>query len=324
MSLNNSQESNTQPLIGYCHQCDRQVEIDRQSFSCKQCQGGFIELFEMERNEYRGPSSGIREEPLRFNTNIHNNPIQNILPLLLSNLINPSRIPEVQNGSQPTQVPPRPQRFGTRVQFIVPGNRLIEPGQEQFDLYGIINNVISDLLDPNRPGQNIQAQPIRMFQLHGDMRDYAWGTNGLDTIITQLLNQLENTGPPPATEDQLKNLPQLVISEQEVERSAQCAICMEDFNLKEIAIKLPCKHLFHEPCITEWLKIHGTCPVCRKNLNGEDTSQREYISRPPSTRDTPNSSIQNQPTSGTETETNNQNEPNNNQSSSTYYEPDFD
>ena len=26
---------------------------------------------------------------------------------------------------------------------------------------------------------------------------------------------------------------------------------------------------------------HGTCPVCRKNLNGEDTSQREYISRPP-------------------------------------------
>lgn len=26
---------------------------------------------------------------------------------------------------------------------------------------------------------------------------------------------------------------------------------------------------------------HGTCPVCRKNLNGEDTSQREYVSRPP-------------------------------------------
>lgn len=25
-----------------------------------------------------------------------------------------------------------------------------------------------------------------MFQLHGDLRDYAWGTNGLDTIITQV------------------------------------------------------------------------------------------------------------------------------------------
>jgi hypothetical protein len=25
-----------------------------------------------------------------------------------------------------------------------------------------------------------------MFQLHGDMRDYAWGATGLDTIITQV------------------------------------------------------------------------------------------------------------------------------------------
>jgi E3 ubiquitin-protein ligase RNF115/126 len=79
---------------------------------------------------------------------------------------------------------------------------------------------------------------------------------------------------------------------------------MEDFKLGEEAKKLPCKHYFHEPCILEWLKLvifilsiknfyflliilshcfckHGTCPVCRKNLNGEDTSQREYISRPP-------------------------------------------
>ena len=25
-----------------------------------------------------------------------------------------------------------------------------------------------------------------MFQLHGDMRDYAWGPGGLDGIITQV------------------------------------------------------------------------------------------------------------------------------------------
>ena len=55
---------------------------------------------------------------------------------------------------------------------------------------------------------------------------------------------------------------------------------MEDFKLNDEAKRLPCKHYFHESCINEWLKLHGTCPVCRKNLNGEDTSQREYI-RPP-------------------------------------------
>ncbi len=96
----------------------------------------------------------------------------------------------------------------------------------------------------------------------------------------KLLNQLENTGPPPASEDQLKNLPVVIISKDEVEKNVQCAICMEDFNLNDEAKRLPCKHYFHESCINEWLKLHGTCPVCRKNLIGEDTSQREYI-RPP-------------------------------------------
>ena len=125
--------------------------------------------------------------------------------------------------------------------------------------------------------QFIQQPPIRMFQLHGDMRDYAWGAGGLDTIITQLLNQLENTGPPPATEHQLDQLPTVKINEVEFEKKIECAICMEDFRLNEEAKRLPCKHCFHEQCIKDWLKLHGTCPVCRKNLNGEDTSQREYI-----------------------------------------------
>lgn len=121
---------------------------------------------------------------------------------------------------------------------------------------------------------------MRMFQLHGDMRDYAWGAGGLDTIITQLLNQLENTGPPPASEQQLNQLPTIKISPAEFENKIECAICMEDFRLAEEAKKLPCKHCFHEQCIKEWLKLHGTCPVCRKNLNGEDTSQREYVATP--------------------------------------------
>lgn len=64
-----------------------------------------------------------------------------------------------------------------------------------------MNNVLSDLL--TRPGGvasgltggltgmqqphvHFQPPPIRMFQLHGDMRDYAWGAGGLDTVITQV------------------------------------------------------------------------------------------------------------------------------------------
>lgn len=322
MSSNNPEAApaRAEPLIGYCHQCDRQVEIDRDGFSCKQCNGGFIELFDLERQEPRTQNSGVRVESIRLNSE----GMPNLLPLLFPHLINASRT-QSDNQAHPS-VSTSTRHGPTRLQLIVPGNGLENNGQqEQFDLYGIINNVIGDLLDPRRTGQNnhfhIQAPPIRMFQLHGDMRDYAWGSNGLDTIITQLLNQLENTGPPPASDDQLKNLPQIVITQQDVDKSAQCAICMEDFNLNETAKKLPCKHLFHEPCVNEWLKLHGTCPVCRKNLNGEDTSQREYISRPPpQTTDESGQSRPNQPSSEPQAEnssssTNNQN---------TYYEPDFD
>ena len=112
------------------------------------------------------------------------------------------------------------------------------------------------------------------------MRDYAWGPGGLDTIITQLLNQLENTGPPPASDDQLRNLPVVTIGQEELgmwldlllicyfyvrvmcidrvsktDKNVQCAICMDDFRLDDKSKRLPCKHYFHEPCIIEWLRL---------------------------------------------------------------------
>lgn len=80
--------------------------------------------------------------------------------------------------------------------------------------------------------------------------DYAWGANGLDAIITQvfvtpffcywvnngfdldsvhnanysydlfffsqLLNQFENTGPPPADRDKIKSLPTVVVTDEHV------------------------------------------------------------------------------------------------------------
>jgi len=46
-------------------------------------------------------------------------------------------------------------------------------------------------------------------------------------------------------------------------------VCKEQFSLNtedpddQVIVTLPCKHPFHEGCITPWLKSSGTCPVCR-------------------------------------------------------------
>lgn len=64
-TTNSNQASASGSNIGYCHNCDRQVEIDRESFTCKQCNGGFIELFDVESR----PSQQDRVRTETFNLN---------------------------------------------------------------------------------------------------------------------------------------------------------------------------------------------------------------------------------------------------------------
>lgn len=47
---------------------------------------------------------------------------------------------------------------------------------------------------------------------------------------------------------------------------ATCSICLSEYNVKEIVRCIPeCRHCFHASCIDEWLKMKGTCPVCRNS-----------------------------------------------------------
>ncbi|ESP05429.1 hypothetical protein LOTGIDRAFT_102357 [Lottia gigantea] len=108
-----------------------------------------------------------------------------------------------------------------------------------------------------------------MFQLHGSPGDYAWGAHGFDSIISQLLNQLEGSGAPPAPEEKIENLPKVKINQEQVGKTLQCSVCFDDYSLGEEVNKLPCEHHYHPQCIIPWLKLHGTCPICRKDLNGE-------------------------------------------------------
>ncbi|VVB15773.1 unnamed protein product [Arabis nemorensis] len=47
---------------------------------------------------------------------------------------------------------------------------------------------------------------------------------------------------------------------------ATCPICLSEYEPKETLRTIPlCQHCFHADCIDEWLKLNGTCPVCRNS-----------------------------------------------------------
>ncbi|ORZ15889.1 hypothetical protein BCR42DRAFT_416099 [Absidia repens] len=112
----------------------------------------------------------------------------------------------------------------------------------------------------------------------GNPNDYVSSQAALDNIITQLMEQTGSgsAAPPPASEDVISGLPKRAISEKEfIEDQIDCAVCKDDFNISELVIELPCQHVFHDDCIKPWLKVNGTCPVCRHSVAPPTTSANQ-------------------------------------------------
>jgi len=119
--------------------------------------------------------------------------------------------------------------------------------------------------------------PFPLLQvLHGNPGDYAWGQGGIDAVITQLLNQLDGTGPPPMPKLERDAIPTIKITQEDVDRNLQCTVCMEDFILDEPVRRLNCSHNFHNDCIIPWLELHATCPICRKVLSTSDPNSSTH------------------------------------------------
>ncbi|KAK4741391.1 hypothetical protein SAY87_024979 [Trapa incisa] len=80
-------------------------------------------------------------------------------------------------------------------------------------------------------------------------------------------------GPPPASETAIEALRAV---EADEERS-ECTICLEGW---EAGKEMPCGHRFHGDCIERWLRIHGSCPVCRFKLPAADHEEEKKREEP--------------------------------------------
>lgn len=64
--------------------------------------------------------------------------------------------------------------------------------------------------------------------------------SGLDSVITQMLNQMENAGPPPLSKEKIQDVPRVEISDEQVEQKLQCSVCWDNFERMETVRQLPC------------------------------------------------------------------------------------
>ncbi|XP_011331855.1 E3 ubiquitin-protein ligase RNF115 isoform X4 [Ooceraea biroi] len=257
----------------FCHKCSVEIERLLPNYTCPRCASGFIEELESSSNE---GSSGI---------DINSEDLSDVDVDILG--YNPNTTQQSGTGN-------RNYVFGSRrrtnwSRSPQDGRRTSSNRRRQESLQMPIENFIHDFIFNlsgaaslgHSVGQDM-GQPsvsnIRLFL--GNPGDYVWGRDGLDAIVTQLLNQMDGTGPPPLPRKQIDEIPTTTIMQSQVDCKLQCSVCWEDFKLSEPVRQLPCQHVYHAPCIVPWLELHGTCPICRQNLGDQNPAEANQDTGP--------------------------------------------
>ncbi|KAI5650832.1 hypothetical protein M9H77_36837 [Catharanthus roseus] len=87
-----------------------------------------------------------------------------------------------------------------------------------------------------------------------------------------------NRGLEPAV---LNSLPLFVYSSKTHPNVMDCAVCLSEFEDKEMGRVLPkCNHSFHIECIDMWFHSHSTCPLCRspvEKFSQSDNNESDVV-----------------------------------------------
>ncbi|KAK6120588.1 hypothetical protein DH2020_045666 [Rehmannia glutinosa] len=87
-------------------------------------------------------------------------------------------------------------------------------------------------------------------------------------VIFDQSRPIVNSGMVPTVESSIESiLKRKVIIDNNTEMMT-CSICLEDFT--EGLISMPCSHVFHGDCITQWLRTSHYCPICRFEMPTND------------------------------------------------------
>lgn len=76
----------------------------------------------------------------------------------------------------------------------------------------------------------------------------------------------------PTSKRALRQIPTVMVTAEDLvdENNRECCICLDQIPLGGMVSRLPCGHIFHRECITDWLQKNNTCCICRYELETDD------------------------------------------------------
>lgn len=292
------------PKRFFCHMCNVEINIPNTDYTCPLCSNGFVEELpanapELSASTSSSSSSATNHDTANAGTSSSSNTLGsgaggsgliNVESLRndIVSLLSMRNVPNLEITIEPNRRHASVMHVGnsgggnvssapSSAASSIAGGRVRPANLDRLDnvLYDFLQSLplagatAEIVTGPGGGGNGGGTGHSHMFFM-GNPGDYAWGREGLDTIVTQMLNQMETSGPPPLSSQRINEIPNVKISAEEVERKMQCSVCWDDFKLDESVRKLPCSHLYHENCIVPWLNLHSTCPICRKSLANDD------------------------------------------------------
>jgi len=126
-------------------------------------------------------------------------------------------------------------------------NNIIDNTNDNYDSQNSLeaNNEFDEEYDENNDNYDYQDQDNYEELLHLDDNV----TNPLDSKYINLLPE--------------KKVDKKFIDRFDNNNPNQCSLCMDEFQLEQFYIILPCLHFFHKTELLDWLKINKKCPVCK-------------------------------------------------------------
>ncbi|KAL1360519.1 hypothetical protein AAHE18_04G182700 [Arachis hypogaea] len=91
--------------------------------------------------------------------------------------------------------------------------------------------------------------------------------NSNTLLLSQNQENIKTMGLPMHVINSYHTFPHVAIANNIVVNNCDattCCICISDYGKFEILRMMPqCGHYFHRDCLDLWLKVNGSCPLCR-------------------------------------------------------------